>query len=165
MKSVTKKGLVVGGGLAGMAAALGWPTRVLKLSWWKKEGELGGNLRHIQTTLDGKDVQVFLNEMRQRVGNHPRIQVFTSARVKDFTGYVGNFKTTIQSGPAKSIHELEHGVIVIATGGHELKPKEYFHGEDPRVLTQLELERILARDGKKAADLNEVVMVQCGIPQ
>jgi heterodisulfide reductase subunit A-like polyferredoxin len=74
---------------------------------------------------------------------------------------VGNFKTTIQSGPAKSIHELEHGVIVIATGGHELKPKEYFHGEDPRVLTQLELERILATDGNQAVDLNEVVMVQC----
>jgi heterodisulfide reductase subunit A len=56
---------------------------------------------------------------------------------------------------------LEHGVIVIATGGQELKPKEYLYGENPRVLTQLELERMLAADGKKAADLKEVVMIQC----
>ena len=99
--------------------------------------------------------------MRKRVTSHPRIQVFTHAAIKDFTGYVGNFKTTIQVGPAEKVRELEHGVIVVATGGHELKPKEYLYGEDPRVLTQLELEGMLVADGKKAADLNQVVMIQC----
>jgi len=160
-KSVTKKGLVVGGGLAGMAAALGLADQGFETFLVEREEELGGNLRLIQNTLDGKDVQEFLRDMRQRVTNDPRIQVFTGAAIKDFTGYVGNFKTTVGVGPEKTTRELEHGVIVIATGGQELKPKEYLHGEDPRVLTQLELERMLATAGKKASDLNEVVMIQC----
>ena len=160
-KSVTKKGLVVGGGLAGMSAALGLADQGFETFLVEREEELGGNLRLIQNTLDGKDVQEFLRDMRQRVTNDPRIQVFTGAAIKDFTGYVGNFKTTVGVGPEKTTRELEHGVIVIATGGQELKPKEYLHGEDPRVLTQLELERMLATAGKKASDLNEVVMIQC----
>jgi heterodisulfide reductase subunit A-like polyferredoxin len=160
-KSVTKKGLVVGGGLAGMSAALGLADQGFETFLVEREEELGGNLRLIQNTLDGKNVQEFLRGMRQRVTNHPRIQIFTGAAIKDFTGYVGNFKTTVGVGPEKITRELEHGVIVIATGGQELKPKEYLHGEDPRVLTQLELERMLAADGKKASDLNEVVMIQC----
>jgi len=160
-KSVTKKGLVVGGGLAGMSAALGLAEQGFETYLVEKEEELGGNLRHIQNTVDGKNVREFLGEMRQQVTDHPRIQVFTGAGIKDFGGYVGNFKTTIGFGAAKTVRELEHGVIVIATGGEELKPKEYLHGEDPRVLTQLELERMLAADGKKASELNEVVMIQC----
>jgi len=74
---------------------------------------------------------------------------------------VGNFKTSILVGPRMFTRELEHGVIVIATGGQELKPKEYLYGENPRVLTQLELERKLAADGKEAQGLKEVVMIQC----
>jgi heterodisulfide reductase subunit A-like polyferredoxin len=99
--------------------------------------------------------------MRRRVTSHPKIQVFTNAVIADFSGYVGNFKTSIMIGPRMFTRELEHGVIVIATGGQELKPKEYLYGENPRVLTQLDLERMLAADGKKAADLKEVVMIQC----
>ena len=87
--------------------------------------------------------------MRQRVKGHPKIQTFANAVIADFSGYVGNFKTSIMVGPRMFARELEHGVIVIATGGQELKPKEYLYGENPRVLTQLELERMLAADGKK----------------
>ena len=160
-KSVTQKGLVVGGGLAGMSAALGLADQGFETFLVEREEELGGNLRHIQSTLSGKDVQAFLRDMRRRVTSHPKMQVFTNAVIADFSGYVGNFKTTIRFGIAKAARELEHGVIVIATGGQELKPKEFLYGENPRVLTQLELERMLAADGKKAADLKEVVMIQC----
>jgi heterodisulfide reductase subunit A-like polyferredoxin len=160
-KSVTKKGLVVGGGLAGMAAALGLADQGFETFLVEREEELGGNLRHIQSTLSGKDVQAFLRDMRKRVTSHPKIQVFTNAVIADFSGYVGNFKTSIMVGPRMFTRELEHGVIVIATGGQELKPKEYLYGENPRVLTQLDLERMLAADGKKAVDLKEVVMIQC----
>ncbi len=161
MKSVTKRGLVVGGGLAGMSAALGLADQGFETFLVEREEELGGNLRHIQSVLSGKDVQAFLRDMRKRVTSHPKIQVFTNAAIADFSGYVGNFKTSILVGPRMFTRELEHGVIVIATGGQELKPKEYLYGENPRVLTQLELERMLAADGKKAADLKEVVMIQC----
>src|SRR4030042_1926780 len=96
--------------------------------------------------------------MITRGARHPQIQVFTNAVVTDFSGYVGNFKTSLMVGAKMLPRELEHGVTIVATGGEELKPKEYLYGEDSRILTQLELERLMATDGKKAGDLKEVVM-------
>jgi heterodisulfide reductase subunit A-like polyferredoxin len=160
-KGVTKKGLVIGGGLSGMTAALGLAEQGFEVFLVEKEGELGGNLRHLYTTLEGKDVQEYLEYLKSQVTKHPRIQVFTNAVITDFSGYVGNFKTSLMVGPRMFTRELEHGVTVLATGGEELKPKEYLYGADKRILTQLELERNLATDGKKADELKEVVMIQC----
>jgi heterodisulfide reductase subunit A-like polyferredoxin len=144
-----------------MTAALGLAEQGFEVFLVEKEGELGGNLRHLYSTLDGKDVQKYLEELKDRVIKHPLIQIFTNAVVTDFSGYVGNFKTSLMVGPRMFTRELEHGVTIVATGAKELKPKEYRYGEDKRVLTQLELEKALATDGKKAGELKEVVMIQC----
>jgi heterodisulfide reductase subunit A-like polyferredoxin len=160
-KGVTKKGLVIGGGLSGMTAALGLAEQGFEVFLVEKEGELGGNLRHLHTTLNGKDVQKYLEELKARVMKHSRVQVFTNAVVTEFSGYVGNFKTSLMVGPRLFTQQIEHGVVIVATGGEELKPKEYLYGEDKRILTQLELERNLATGGKGAAELKEVVMIQC----
>jgi heterodisulfide reductase subunit A-like polyferredoxin len=160
-KGVIKRGLVIGGGLSGMTAALGLAEQGFEAILVEKEGELGGNLRHLKTTLDGKDIPGYLEEVKARVTKHPRIQVFTNTVIYDFSGYVGNFKTSLMVGQEKSAREIEHGVTIVATGGGELKPKEYLYGEDQRVLTQLELEGLLHGDGKKAEELKEVIMIQC----
>jgi heterodisulfide reductase subunit A-like polyferredoxin len=160
-KPVTKRGLVIGGGLSGMSAALGLAEQGFDVLLVEKDSELGGNLRHLYTTLNGKDVQQLLREKRERVMGHPCIKVLLNARITTFSGYVGNFKTELTLGPEKVVHEVEHGVTIVATGGEELKPREYLYGEDPRVLTQLELEKLLATDGKKTSDLTEVLMIQC----
>jgi len=62
-------------------------------------------------------------------------------------------------GPEKSKRKIEHGAIIIATGAKEYKPKEYLYGEDPRVVTQVELSKRLETKG--ADDLKQVVMIQC----
>jgi heterodisulfide reductase subunit A len=95
------------------------------------------------------------------VKNHPRIEVFTNTQITDFSGYVGNYKTRVVVGRGNGGRELEHGVTIVATGGEELKPKEYLYGEDPGVLTQLELESKLAAKGADLAKLKEVLMIQC----
>jgi heterodisulfide reductase subunit A len=92
---------------------------------------------------------------------HSRIQVLTNAVVTEFSGYVGNFKTSLMVGPRMFSRQVEHGVTIVATGGEELKPKEYLYGEDERVLTQLELESFLEGGGKKVEGLKEVIMIQC----
>ncbi len=159
-KGVTKRGLVIGGGLSGMTAALGLAEQGFEAVLVEKEGELGGNLRYLKTTLDGKDIPAYLEEVKSRVTSHPRIQVFTGAEMTGFSGYVGNFKTTLKTG-SENPREIEHGVTIVATGGSELKPKEYLYGEDPRVVTQLELEGYLHGNGKKGDQWREVVMIQC----
>jgi heterodisulfide reductase subunit A-like polyferredoxin len=160
-KGVIKRGLVIGGGLAGMTAALGLAGQGFEAVLVEKEAELGGNLRHLKTTLDGKDVSRYLEELTARVTQHPRIQVFTNAVITDFSGYVGNYKTSLMVGPRMFSRDVEHGVTILATGGEELKPKEYLYGQDKRVLTQLEMEAFLHGDGRKIEELQEVVMIQC----
>jgi heterodisulfide reductase subunit A-like polyferredoxin len=160
-KGVIKRGLVIGGGLSGMTAALGLAEQGFETVLVEKEAELGGNLRHLKTTLDGKDVGKYLEELKARVTKHPRVQVFTNAAITDFAGYVGNYKTSLMVGPRMLTREVEHGVTIVATGGEELKPKEYLYGEDKGVLTQLEMEAFLHGDANRVAELKEVVMIQC----
>jgi heterodisulfide reductase subunit A-like polyferredoxin len=160
-KGVVKSGLVIGGGLSGMSAALGLADQGFQVFLVEKEETLGGNLRHLYHTLEGKDVQKYLAELTDRVMRHSQIQVFTHARINDFSGYVGNFKTSLMVGPRMLTHEVTHGVTIVATGGEELRPREYLYGEDPRVFTQLELEKVLALDEGKVSRLKEVVMIQC----
>ncbi|NWF54918.1 MAG: FAD-dependent oxidoreductase [Syntrophaceae bacterium] len=160
-KGVIKRGLVIGGGLSGMTAALGLADQGFEAVLVEKEDELGGNLRHLKTTLDGKDVAQYLEDLKARVTQHPRIQVLTNAVITDFGGYVGNYKTSLMVGPRMFSREVEHGVTLVATGGEELKPKEYLYGQDKRVLTQLEMETLLHGDRRKVEELKEVVMIQC----
>jgi heterodisulfide reductase subunit A len=160
-KGVVRRALVIGGGLSGMTAATGLAEQGFEVFLVEKQGELGGNLRHLYTTVDGKDVRKFLQELREQVLDDPRIKVFLNADITNFSGYVGNFKTTLAVGSGAAVYELEHGVTIVATGGDELKPQEYLYGEDKRVLTQLELEKGLATGGINTSELREVVMVQC----
>ena len=157
--SVVNKALVIGGGIAGMTAALKLAEQGFKCFLVEKSDKLGGNLRDIYWTLDGKDVQQFLKETIDRVYHHKLIEVYLNAEIKDITGYIGNFKTTVMRPEAEET--LEHGVIIVATGGQEYKPKEYLYGEQPNVITQKELEHKLATHTLEGKALNNVVMIQC----
>ena len=57
--------------------------------------------------------------------------------------------------------EIEHGVIVVATGAAEYKPSEYLYGQDERVLTQAEFEEKMYADPAHISALKQVVMIQC----
>jgi heterodisulfide reductase subunit A len=75
---------------------------------------------------------------------------------------VGSFHTTLSVENGRTEQTvLEHGVVIVATGGHENKPTEYLYGQDQRVITQLELERMLSAEGPKPSIGDSVVMVQC----
>ncbi|MDP2971296.1 MAG: 4Fe-4S binding protein, partial [Deltaproteobacteria bacterium] len=57
--------------------------------------------------------------------------------------------------------KIEHGIAILATGAEEWKPTEYLYGEDPRILTQLELETRIANQPDEVARANQIVMIQC----
>ena len=102
--------------------------------------------RRIHYTLEGLDVQAYLNDLIRKVYQHPLIHVSHDATITDVSGYVGNFITTVKS--EGRIKEIQHGAAILATGADEYKPTEYLYGEDDRVLTQLELEEQIARGMK-----------------
>ncbi|MCG2770042.1 MAG: NAD(P)-binding protein, partial [Anaerolineae bacterium] len=168
-QSVIPRGLVIGGGLSGMTAAVALAESGFETYLVEKDKELGGILRSIHYTLERRGVQTYLTELVNRVRDHPRIQVYTEAEIEEITGFVGNFRTTLASGNGRAEPVvLEHGVVIVATGGQENKPTEYMYGENLRVVTQLELETMLETGEWKPTDAREhpvdghrVVMIQC----
>ncbi|MBU2028046.1 MAG: FAD-dependent oxidoreductase, partial [Proteobacteria bacterium] len=156
---VTKKALVIGGGLAGMKAALGLARQGFASALVEKENELGGNLRHIYHTLEGKDVQALLRDTVREVLSTPEITVFTAAELKSIDGYLGNFRSVISA--AGKDEEYEHGVVIVAVGAGESRPAEYLYGKDSRVVTQSEFEERLALHPEEIEKYQNVVMIQC----
>jgi heterodisulfide reductase subunit A len=162
--SINKSALVIGGGLCGMTSAIELGSQGFEVYLVEKEKELGGNLRRIHYLLNEEKPQEELKHLVEKVKENDKIHVFTEANIKSIEGSVGNFKTKISTnGESK---EFDHGVVIVATGAKEYKPKEYLYGQDERVLTQLELEQRLAINGEWLTTAEKrppktVVMIQC----
>ena len=156
---VNKKALVVGGGIAGMTAALSIANQGHEVYLVEKEKDLGGIARRLHTTLDGMDVQSFVKDLAQKVYQHRLIHVYIDAKVLSVDGFVGNFETKVVTERRKV--QFKHGATVIATGAAELTPTEYLYGQDPRVMTQLELEEKIAGGDQAVTAADSMVMIQC----
>jgi heterodisulfide reductase subunit A len=156
--AVCKAGLVVGGGLAGMVSSLELASQGYRVYLVEKEAELGGNLRRIRYLETGEDPQAALRWLEEKIRAHSGIRVFMGAVIHSIEGSVGNFRTRLSNGDGEV--ELEHGVVIVATGAKEHPTREYLYGQDARVLTQLELEERLARRGGDGLP-SAVVMIQC----
>jgi heterodisulfide reductase subunit A len=157
--SVKHDALVIGGGMAGMTAALAIGDSGFKVHLVEREAELGGNMRHIFYLAEGDDPQAHLRETIEKVIKHPNILTHKKTKIAEVEGFYGNFVTKLQSNGTEN--KVEHGIIVVATGAEELKPKEYpefLYGQSDRVLTQVELEERMHKGEFKA---NSVVMIQC----
>jgi len=150
---------VVGGGIAGMTCAISIANQGHDVYLVEKNKDLGGMARRIHTTLEGMDVQAYLNDMIRAVYNNPLIHVSHEASITDVSGYVGNFITTVVTeGWGK---EIKHGASVIAIGADVYKPTEYLYGEDDRVMTHLELGEQIAGREEKIINAGSLVMIQC----
>jgi heterodisulfide reductase subunit A len=156
---VDKRALVVGGGIAGMTSALSIANQGHEVHLVEKEKELGGIARQLHYTLEGLDVQAYLRDIIRQVYQHPLVHVHTDAAIKDATGYVGNFTTTIESKGRLS--EIKHGAAVIAIGADVYQPTEYLYGENKRVMTHLELEEKITKKDKNLTQSQSLVMIQC----
>jgi heterodisulfide reductase subunit A len=158
--------LVIGGGIAGMTAALALADQGFPVHLVEKSARLGGTALEIYKTLDGDDVQAFLGGVIGRVSNHPRIAVHMETRVKKVEGHVGDFASTLLSdrppeNGASSRKQIEHGVVVLATGAMERKPASFGYGRSEKVVTQLELSGLLGRGELALPENATVVMIQC----
>jgi len=158
---IDPKALVIGGGLSGMTAALSLADAGKDVFLVEEEKELGGNLRNIYFHPDGKDPQLLLSDAIDRVKKHKKITLFTDSRIGEIEGYVGNFKTTITNGKKDNKNKMEHGVVIVATGGVEHKTDEYLYGKSSRIITQVEFEKMIHEGTFPKGRLKNVVMIQC----
>ena len=156
---VAPSSLVIGGGIAGMTAALNLANQGFNVHLVEKERALGGLVRSLYKLFPtNEDAQELLHPIIERVSNHERIEIHMPATIKDVSGYIGNFEVSIEEDNKATRFQV--GTIIVATGAQELKPYhgQYGYGQMSNVFTQLELEERL-RKGIDSAE--NVVMVTC----
>jgi heterodisulfide reductase subunit A-like polyferredoxin len=158
-QAIVQKALVIGGGLAGMTAALAIAEQGFETFLVEKRDRLGGQLRNLRYAVTGESISDLLAKLEDRLKATPGVRIFTGAEVVNVTGYVGNYHTTITRRDEQL--ELEHGVFVVATGAEEYRPTEFGYGARRGVMTQTDLERLIVDSPEKLAGLDHVVMVQC----
>ena len=159
-QNVEHQALVIGGGLAGLTAALSLAEQGFEVQLAERTAELGGNLRHIFAILEGGDPQALRQDLIKRVEENPLIRLHTATEVIEVSGYAGNFEAVLKD--TDSTHEpIKVGAIIIATGGEAYEPNEYCYNQSERVVTQAELEQQLVSGKLDAKELGCVVMIQC----
>jgi heterodisulfide reductase subunit A len=157
---IIQKALVVGGGIAGMTAALAIADHGFEVALVEQAEQLGGNLRFLHRTIEGDSAQGLLEKTVSTVGKHPQIHVYLKTRVIHSHGRVGHFVTTFEKEDGAG-ETLEHGVAVLATGAREAKPESYSYGQSDVIVTQHELEQSLADGTIDPGKLTVVAMIQC----
>jgi heterodisulfide reductase subunit A len=156
---INQNALIIGGGLSGMVAAKNLAAQGYHTYLIEKGHTLGGQAKDLFQTWRGEDVQQHLSQLVQEIQSDPKIELYLDAELKQVEGFVGNFKSTIQTNGEEKV--LEHGIAILATGASELKPNQYLYGKDPRVLTSLELDRKLIDHDTSLGKVHSAVFIQC----
>jgi len=156
---VTPGAVIIGGGVAGLVAALdvadaGFPAYLVEQS-----DHLGGRVADLNRTFpELEPVAEWLPQLAERAQSHPNITVYLHSHVASVDGFVGNFEVKV-SGHEDTF--LKVGAIVVATGYNAFDPQrkpELGYGQYPQVMTTLEMERRLAEgdltvNGKTPKDI------------
>ncbi|MBW1997682.1 MAG: FAD-dependent oxidoreductase [Deltaproteobacteria bacterium] len=160
LSRVVQKALVVGGGVAGMTAARAVADHGFEVFLIEQGEELGGNLRLLHHTIEGDSPNDLLEEMIGNVERHPNIKVYKNSRVIQSGGRVGHFHTTLETEGGLVV-TLQHGITILATGGHEAPTDKYGYGKSDAVLTQHELEDKIGNGTIDPKGVSRVAMIQC----
>jgi heterodisulfide reductase subunit A-like polyferredoxin len=158
---VVSKGLVIGGGIAGMTAALSLAEQGFEAVLVEREDRLGGIALNLRRSLTGLDVPTFVEQLAARVLSHPKITLFMNSELREFSGHVGRFSVKVRNRKSSDETAFEIGAVIVATGGREYEPTEYLRGRSDKVWTQSELDRYLHDHDRPMEGVKNVVMIQC----
>lgn len=166
MVEINPATLVIGGGMAGMVAALEIADAGKTAYLVEKYSKLGGIVNEVDLTFPYFDsTQQVIRSMIDRVMNHPNIKVFLETSLKEIFGYIGNFYSNFVY-QEKEIR-IDFGHIVVATGLKPFDPSvipEYAYTKYPNVITSFQFETMLIRGRivtSKGEDPKNVVIIHC----
>lgn len=152
--------LVIGGGLAGMTAALNLAEQGFPVHLVEKRAHLGGWLTVSgEPSTDGKEWGAYARELMARVSEHPRITVHRETQLVETGGFVGNFSSCLRRADGAE-ETIRHGAIIVAIGAREWRGEAYGLGRDARVMTQSEFARLISDSDSQSA-IKSVIFIQC----
>ncbi len=157
---ITPSALIIGGGVAGITAAINLAHQGFHVHLVEKTSHLGGNALHLFQTWNGEHVPRFLKALQDEVQATPNIEVSYNTTVVAITGHVGNFTTTLRSGPSRK-RNIEHGTVIITTGAKRYIPEEFEYGKIPKVVASIEFDKLHMHNETRVANGKSFVFIQC----
>lgn len=157
---IVPSGLVIGGGIAGMTAALNLAEQGFEVHLVERTDTLGGNALHLKHTWTGEHVPAQLAKLIDKVVCNERIIIHKESTVSQVTGFVDNFRSTLtgKNGVTKTI---EHGAGIVAIGGHPAVPNEYNYGTVAGVVTSVQFDKLHELKEKHVKQAKRFVFIQC----
>lgn len=155
---VEPSALVIGGGIAGMTAALSLAKQGFQVYIIEKESELGGMLKNLHSLFpsyqnSAQSLKPILDEVRST----EKITIMVSSVIQDLKGFIGNFDVIVNRNGEEI--PLRVGTIIVATGAVPFEPEGlYRYHDSDQVITQFELERMMNASFAPPAN---IVMIQC----
>ncbi len=151
--------LVVGGGVAGLTAALALARQGYPVHLVEKAQTLGGHARNLHRIHKGEALGDYVRSLIRKVERHAGITVHLGARITQVDGFVGNFQTRVADGPLQTT--IQHGVAILAIGAQAHTPKAFLYGEHPAALTHSEMDALLRNNDPRLAAAQDVAFIQC----
>ncbi len=111
-------------------------------------------------TVKGNDPTALVRQLEQRLVDNPNVKIHLEAELADFHGFIGNFSSIIGEKDGKRT-AVDHGVVIVATGGQEDRPDLYGLGSSQKVVTGMDLERMLKEDDPALADIRSTGFILC----
>jgi heterodisulfide reductase subunit A-like polyferredoxin len=143
--------LVVGGGIAGIQAALDIAESGYKVILVEREAQIGGHMAEFDKVFPTLDSALdILTPKMTKVESHPNIELMTSSEIEEVSGHVGDFKVKIRNKARNGLIEVSVGAVILATGYDVFDPSVitlYGYKEYDNILTSLEFERMCSATG------------------
>jgi heterodisulfide reductase subunit A len=158
--------LIIGGGISGISAALEIAESGKPVFLVEGSEQLGGKARKLDLTYpfmySGKQM---IRPLIKKVEEHENIKLFLKSKVKDISGYIGNFEAKVLN--TSSTEELKFGNLILATGLNDFdagKVTNYGYGKYPDVITALEFEEMLSKgliQTKEGKEPDNIAIIHC----
>ncbi len=157
---IIQKGLVIGGGVAGMTAALNLARQGFEVHLVERTETLGGHAVNLKQTWSGEHVTTQVAKLIDKVVWNDRIIIHKQCEVAAVSGFVGNYRSTLTCGNGES-RVIEHGVGIIAVGGEAAVPLEYGYGSLKCVVTSVQFDKLYELKEKHVKQARRFVFIQC----
>jgi len=126
----------------------------------ERSPKLGGHVLEIGATIKGGDPSDYVAALERRLVDNPNVRIHLEAELADFHGFIGNFSSVVKEQDGKRT-PIDHGVVVVATGSREDRPELYGLGQSPKVVSGMDLERMLREDDPALAEVKSAGFVLC----